>query len=185
MLWCLSCSFKTGNKVLFNVAKAGRPTQLSDVAIALQPLSKRHQRSLWKGSRTPSSPLLHPSLSNASTWSPTRLVQNSGRWVASLTRDCQCSGQQLGSKDEKEAARDTRSKTWAHAPQGFDWPEPWTEGVRCGEDRLVAEDHPPPLKPLRPKSTERVGYQSLSLPRTFSPLWHKQTGQISELYKQR
>lgn len=60
-------------------------------------------------------------------------------------------------------------------------------GLRFGEDQLVSEDRcqPKPLNPLRPKSTEGVRYQRLSLSRVFSSLWHKQSVQVSVLYKPR
>lgn len=58
-------------------------------------------------------------------------------------------------------------------------------GFRFGKDQLVSEDHSQPksLNPLRPKSTGGVRYQKLSLSRVFSSLWHKQSVQVSVLYK--
>lgn len=81
----------------------------------------------------------------------------------------QCSGRQLSIKEEKEVARDTEKQNMSTHTPGLDCPEPWTEDVRSGEDRPVSEDPSPPepLKTLRSKSTERVGYQGLSLSRAF------------------
>ena len=66
-------------------------------------------------------------------------------------------GGEGGSKSYSETKRE-------HTLQGLDWQELWTQDVKSGEDRLVSEDHslPDPLNPLRPKSTKRVGYRSLT-----------------------
>jgi len=80
MLWCPSCSSQVRSRgyLLFCTVKAGRQSWLGAVATALQLLSKSSQRSLWKGSRGPSSSPFHPSPLNTSTQSPTWFVQNSG-----------------------------------------------------------------------------------------------------------